>query len=130
MARPGVINRTSAVQASTQAVAAGSISMQTPSFLRQKGSENYDLSGVVADRNPAMGQQHDPASNLAVLTCVDGLEAASAEKGLQHDGELEDAEAGAQAALDAAAEGNPGVCGRARVEEALGTEFGRTVVGG
>src|SRR4051812_22550306 len=127
MARPGVINRTIAVQARTHAVAAGSISIQD-SFVSGERSQDYDPLGVVADRNPPMRQQHDSAAHLLVLIIVDGLKRAAAQQRLEDDGELEKAEARAEATLDTAAEGDPRIGRRVGVQEPLRPELMRAVV--
>ena len=51
-----------------------------------------------------MRQQHDSATDLPVLIVVHGLERAGAQQRLEYDGELEQAEARAEATLDTAAE--------------------------
>ena len=75
-----------------------------------------------------MRQQHDSAPDLLVLIVVDGLEAAGAQQCLKDDGELEKAEACAEATLDAAAERDPGIGRWAGVQEPLGPELVRVVI--
>ena len=75
-----------------------------------------------------MRQQHDSAPDLLVLIVVDGLKTAAAQQRLEDDGELEKAEARAEATLDTAAERDPRIGRRAGVQEPLGPELVRVVI--
>ena len=75
-----------------------------------------------------MRKQYDSATDLSVRSVVDRLESARAQQCLENDGQFEKAEARAEATLDSAAERDPGIGRRARVDEALGPELVRMVI--
>src|ERR1044072_5467905 len=95
---------------------------RSPSRLLRHGkrSPDYDALGVIADGNSSMRKQHDPATNLAVLLAVHGLERARTQQGVEHDGQFQGAETRAEAALESTSEWDPPVGGRALAEETFG----------